>query len=433
MPGGGCCAACLPGAVAATIMQAPRQPWRCVLSRDLVLLAFLLAGLPAAAAAQRPVTMEEAVARALAVGPRVAVARADSAAARAAVVTARAYPNPAVALDYTEDPPRRHVLLEQPLELPWVRSARIGAARSEAASAAYTLAAERAAVRYVVQAAYARAAAAAEVRRLSERNARDGAELLRIARERQRAGDASELDVALAAVTAGQLASAALGDSAEAELALLDLQALIGLPADRVEISLADSLATAPTAAPPPVAPARPLRVAAAEQELLSQRSQVSLARRSRVPAPSVRVGFDQGEPGGDDRVLPAVGISLPLPLFDRGRGAVAEAQARAARAEAALAQAERESAVARAAAERQRAVARERVERDRAVVRDAQRVTTMSLTAYREGAAPLASVLEAQRNARDALRQYVTDLAASRAAEAAYLLAVTAGERPTP
>ncbi|MBX6365786.1 MAG: TolC family protein [Gemmatimonadetes bacterium] len=397
-----------------------------------MLLALLLAGLPAAAAAQRPVTMEEAVARALAVGPRMALARADSAAARAAVVTARAYPNPSLALDYTKDPPRRHVLLEQPLELPWVRSARIGAARSAAASAAYTLAAERAAVRYVVQAAYARAAAALEVRRLSARNARDGAELLRIARARERAGDASELDVALAAVTAGQLESDALADSAEADRALLDLQALMGLAADRIEIVLVDSLATLPTA-PPPVVPARPLRVAAAEQELLSQRSQVSLARRSRVPSPSVRLGFDQGDPGGDNRVLPVLGISLPVPLFDRGRGAVAEAQARAARAQAALTQAERESAAARAEAERRRAAARARVERDRAIVQDAQRVTAMSLTAYREGAAPLANVLEAQRNARDALRQYVTDLAASREAEAAYLLAVSAGERPTP
>ncbi|HET9983419.1 MAG TPA: TolC family protein [Longimicrobiales bacterium] len=395
-----------------------------------MLLVSLLAGLSAPAAAQRPVTMEEAVASALATGPRVALARADSAAARAAVVTARAFPNPSLALDYTKDPPRRHVLLEQPLELPWVRSARIGAARSAAEAATYTLQAERAAVRYLVQAAYARAAAAQEVRRLSERNARDGQELLRITQERQRAGDASELDVELARVTAGQLESAALSDSADALLAVLDLQSLIGLATDRVEVTLADSLA-APQAAPPPVAPARPLRVAAAELALRSRRSQEMFVRRSRVPVPSLRAGLDQGEPGGDNRALPAFGISLPLPVFNRGRGDVAEAHAEAVRAEAELAQAQRESAAARAAAERQRAVAIERVARDRLIVRDAQRVTEMSLTAYREGAAPLVNVLEAQRNARDALRQYVTDLAASRTAEAAYLLAVSAGERP--
>jgi outer membrane protein TolC len=35
-----------------------------------------------------------------------------------------------------------------------------------------------------------------------------------------------------------------------------------------------------------------------------------------------------------------------------------------------------------------------------------------MSLTAYREGAASLPNVLEAQRNARDVLAQYIQDLA---------------------
>jgi outer membrane protein TolC len=34
-----------------------------------------------------------------------------------------------------------------------------------------------------------------------------------------------------------------------------------------------------------------------------------------------------------------------------------------------------------------------------------------MSLTAYREGAASLPNVLEAQRNARDVLGQYIDDL----------------------
>jgi outer membrane protein TolC len=35
-----------------------------------------------------------------------------------------------------------------------------------------------------------------------------------------------------------------------------------------------------------------------------------------------------------------------------------------------------------------------------------------MSLVAYREGAQALATVLEAQRNARDILSQYINDLA---------------------
>ena len=41
-----------------------------------------------------------------------------------------------------------------------------------------------------------------------------------------------------------------------------------------------------------------------------------------------------------------------------------------------------------------------------------ATRIAAMSLTAYREGAQGLPAVLEAQRNARDILSQYVDDLA---------------------
>ena len=44
---------------------------------------------------------------------------------------------------------------------------------------------------------------------------------------------------------------------------------------------------------------------------------------------------------------------------------------------------------------------------------RESRRVA-MSLTAYREGAASLPNVLEAQRNARDVRGQYIDDLAAA-------------------
>jgi outer membrane protein TolC len=53
-----------------------------------------------------------------------------------------------------------------------------------------------------------------------------------------------------------------------------------------------------------------------------------------------------------------------------------------------------------------------EKLHRDALLVESANRIVAMSLVAYREGAQPLATVLEAQRNARDILSQYVSDLA---------------------
>ena len=123
----------------------------------------------------------------------------------------------------------------------------------------------------------------------------------------------------------------------------------------------------------------------------------------------------------------------MPLPIFSRGGAQVAQARAAAARAQAELATVRRETELALATATRERELARARLEIDRAMVAAAEKVATLSLTAYREGAYPLATVLEAQRSARDALRQYLDDLVAGQTAEAALALALSAGGPPPP
>jgi hypothetical protein len=52
------------------------------------------------------------------------------------------------------------------------------------------------------------------------------------------------------------------------------------------------------------------------------------------------------------------------------------------------------------------------RIARDRLLVASANSVASKSLTAYREGASTLVSVIEAQRVAREILAQYIDDLA---------------------
>ena len=54
-----------------------------------------------------------------------------------------------------------------------------------------------------------------------------------------------------------------------------------------------------------------------------------------------------------------------------------------------------------------------------------------ISLRAYSEGAAALASVLEAQRNAREILARYIDDLAAADAATRAVKLLTTSPGEP--
>src|SRR5438876_1258198 len=137
----------------------------------------------------QPVTRADAAAPALTRGARVALGRADTTAALGAVRTARAFPNPTVSGSYSKDTPNYHALGDLPLDLPWLRAPRIGAAESARDATRYRFALERAAIRFDVDTTYTRALAAALHARLSERTALDADSLLKIAELRRSVGD----------------------------------------------------------------------------------------------------------------------------------------------------------------------------------------------------------------------------------------------------
>jgi len=392
--------------------------------------SFVSALWPVLLFAQQPVTRSDAVAAALARGARVALGRADTAAALGAARTARAFPNPTVSGSYSKDTPNYHALSDLPLDLPWLRSARIGAAESARDAVRYRFAFERAAIRFDVDTTYTRGLAAALHARLSRRTAVDADSLLRIAELRRQAGDVSELDVRLAAVNAGQLANVAADDSLTALGTLLSLQLQMGLTGDQPTIVLVDSLHPPPDSA---LTEGRVLLpIAAAEASLRSAERSLAFARRSRF-TPSLQLGFDTGDPTSSTphAVLPVVGFSLPLPLFNLSRGDVLRAAAERDRARALLDLTRRETEAAVARARRELAAARDRLRRSAGLVESANRVATMSLRAYSEGAVPLASVLEAQRNAREILARYIDDLATADAATRAVKLLTAGPDEP--
>ncbi|HEX9280022.1 MAG TPA: TolC family protein, partial [Gemmatimonadales bacterium] len=129
--------------------------------------------------------------------------------------------------------------------------------------------------------------------------------------------------------------------------------------------------------------------------------------------------------------LLPTFGIALPLPLFNRSGGEAAQAAAARDRARAELELVRRETAADLARAQRELAAARARVRRDQEILASADRVAAMSLQAYAEGAVALANVLEAHRNAREALGRYIDDLAAADAAAATLRLLSTPADQP--
>ncbi len=412
-------------------------------------VGLLAAGAVPAARAQMPVTRVMAERAALAAGPRVALARADSAVAHASLLTARALPNPSLAASYTGDKPSKHVSLDVPFDAPWTRGPRIGAARAAGRAATLRLLSERIAAQLEVDTTYSVALAAQARFSLSRQTARDADSLRVMAEARRNAGDASDLDVDLALVTAGQQASVASIDSLNYMHLLLTVQVLMGLPADSVAIVLVDSLVL-PRGSEPAVAtsataasasgtssgagslgalPDSSLMAAAyaapavAAAEATVQAAELAVAREHRMVwgVPSLQLGVDWGDPANDppNKLLPLVGVAIPLPLLDRNRGAIAQAEAERDRARAELRIAQLEVRQRVVEGTRERDVLTRQVLRDRDLVARADRVATKSLEAYREGAMALPAVLEARRTARDVLAQYIDDLAALLTVEA--------------
>jgi cobalt-zinc-cadmium efflux system outer membrane protein len=380
----------------------------------------------------RRLTREEAIELALERGTRAALAYAAARAARAGMLSARALANPALSATYSKSVPRYHAIVDVPLDFLVQRPLRVGAALSASEAAQYRLSFERAAVEFEVDTLYTRAAAQFARSALSRANAVDADSLLTVARVRLDAGDASELDVELARVNAGQAENTAAADSLSTVASLLDLQSALGIPSAQVTVVLADTLAL-PTsdslarlasvmgeAAPTGI----PLPVAAAEQDVAAAEHSLALEKRGTWSGLALQAGIETYDPTGSETgILPTFGLSIPLPLFSRNRGAIALAAANRDRARVELAAARRESAALVASARRELAAAAVRAARDRELVASADRVARMSLRAYAEGAYPLANVLEAQRNARAVLAQLIDDTAAVNGAAAALRL----------
>ena len=323
------------------------------------------------------------------------------------------------------------MIADLPLDLPWIRAARVGAAASARDAVRYDVAFERAAIGFDVDTAYTRALAARAHAQLSHRNAVAADSLHKMAQLRREVGDVSELDVNLAAVNAGQLENVAADDSLAAVEALVALQLAMGLPGDAVTIALVDSLAPPPPSGTVPAAPEVPLPVAAAAASVRASEQALALAHRSVFATPSLQFGVEHGDPTGPGGSLPTIGLSLPFPLFNWNGGEVAQAAAARDRARATLDLVRRETGAELARARRGFTVALARVERSRRLLASADRVAAMSLQAYAEGAIPLAAVLEAQRNGREALGRYIDDVAAANDAAAALRLATASAGEP--
>ncbi len=376
-----------------------------------------------------PLTRAEAVQTALERGGRLTVARADTAVASAGLLAAHAFPNPSLSASYSRAVPSYHVIADVPIDLPYVRSPRIRAAEYGVQASKLRFELTRATIVLDADTTYTHAVAARERLVISTRNALDSDSLLHMVQRQRDAGDASEMDVQLARVDAGQQENLAAADSLALASALLDLQAVLGIRSERVTISVIDTLEQ-PAEPPPPATTT--LNEAAMSLSLDSAAAALTVERRSLWFNPSLTGGVEWGD-DTQHGILPTFGIGLGLPVLDRNRGPIAQAQAEQVRASAelALAQIQARNDIAHATRERENAVAKLR--RDRALSSVADTVAAMAITAYREGASTLVNILQAQRSAREVRGQYVDDLSAAWIATAELRVLSLTPPKPVP
>ncbi len=306
---------------------------------------------PASADAPRPgeppeptgvLRLQDALAASLLRNPDLAADAYEVRAREAALVQAGAYPNPTTSLELEDfagsgqfralDSAQTTVLLGQLIELGGKRSARVDLATADRDLASWDYEMRRIDVLVRTAAAFVDVLAAQERHRLADEALDLARSMQRVASLRLRSGIASPAEEIRAGVqvdvadverehaehelaTARQaLAATWAGEEPRFERAEGNLETLPAVPSAE---DLAQRLEASPT-------------VARWQAELARRDALRERARSQRVPDVTLRAG-PRRLSGPEDTAL-VVGVSVPLPLWDRNRGAIAEAEHRVAK-----------------------------------------------------------------------------------------------------
>jgi cobalt-zinc-cadmium efflux system outer membrane protein len=354
-------------------------------------------------------TLDEAMAAALAANPALAAARLGREEAQARGDVARQRPNPEIAIEESRDTPRDAATVSLPIERGGKRQRRIAVATAQARSNEADIARLTATTRNQVRRAYFGLAAAerrahetAEIRGLAER-ARDAA------RARFESGDVPRLDALQSELAAAQAASEADKARGLVAGAQADLNALLARPPAN---PLTVSTELAAGRVPPPeaavtLAVAGSTELAALDSGIAEQQARAELARAEAVPDLTAAAGITHHSPPDFDWGWRG-SLTFTLPLFTR------RAQVRLEEATLARLKGEREAAAARVRSEVYAAAANAEVlrlavlrYRDEILPRAAE-VEAMAEDSYRSGQTGLAALLQSLQSVHDLRLQAV-------------------------
>ncbi|MHB8521956.1 MAG: TolC family protein [Limisphaerales bacterium] len=373
-------------------------------------------------AATHPLSLAEAKRIAFERNWDLLAARSDVDIATAQKIVAKEFPNPAVSLlatrINTDGRPSGTVLgnsvwhrnydsfaaINQLFEIGGKRSSRKASAAAGYQAAEARLKDARRVLDFGVTQAYVVALLAETNVAILKQSAASLSREARIAETRLKAGDISLADENQIEIAADRLELAARTSEAAATSARIAVEVLMGVEHPRGDWASGDSLeglallqgdVTRLRAAQE-----RPDLVAA-EAALHKAEADLRLQKAMRIPDPTFLTQYERNPPDQPNTI--GIGVSFPLPLWNRNRGAILAAQA--ARDQAALQVNKIKMQIAADLANAQvayrEASARWRQQRDAIQPKSGKILTTVTF-AYEKGGASLLDLLSAERNDND-------------------------------
>ncbi|BCQ71315.1 cytochrome c [Pseudomonas sp. Eqa60] len=303
-------------------------------ARTCVLTLLLALASQSASAVEQPLlSLDSALARAFANNPELAAARWEIDIAQGARQQAGLIPNPVLSVDAEDtrrDSRTTSVKLGQALELGGKRGARIDVASRGQELAALELERRRNQLRADVLDAYYTALRAQERTQLAGRSLALAERGVAVAQGRVNAGKASPVEATRAQVQLAEVRLELNRGQMEQDNAYRRLAMVTGAATSDFAGVQEQPLALAALPAPAQLLGRLPetTELRLAEQEVVQREASLGLEKAQRIPDLDVSVG-SQYDASARERVN-LVGLSMPLPLFNRNQGNVLSAARRA-------------------------------------------------------------------------------------------------------
>ncbi|WP_374582351.1 TolC family protein [Pseudoduganella sp.] len=361
--------------------------------------------------AQPPMSLADALLKARQGNPELKALELEAGAVDAAGRQAALLPNPS--LEYVREGRASEggastVQLAIPLELGGKRAARMEAARIGSRAAALELAAGRARIEADVAAAFHAAYLAQEHVALAAQVSESGRRSSDAAARRVQAGKVSPVEEARARVAEANWRIEGVAAQKELEEARSQLASLLGSEVREIGPLAAPGAPEASALQLEALLDAAPA-IGRAAVEVEAGNAALKLERAQRVPDVSLIVGTKREGPERERVRQNIVGISMPLPLFNRNQGAILAAERRAdkARAELEATRLRVRAEVQQAHARMQAALQQERLVRED-VLPGARYAAEAALKGFEAGKFNYVEVLDAQRTLVQAQAQHL-------------------------